>query len=106
MSSRLLAACCSAGLALTLTGCMQMPPATSQEPPRVLAFPAPPEEARFVYERTIRSSLDVIPAEETSALRRLVTGEKDRGEGLSKPSAVAVQEMDVHSRYRRHTRMD
>jgi len=52
-------------------------------------FPPPPEEPRFYWERTIRSSGDVVP-DDTGDLRRLITGEGTRGEALSKPYAVAV----------------
>lgn len=78
-----------AGLGL-LAGCAQapLPPdeAKAFKPP---VFPPPPEEPRFIYERTIRSSGDVVQ-DDTSELRRLVTGEEARGEALAKPYAVAV----------------
>lgn len=90
MTSRLLTTCCAAGLGLVLSGCMQMPPTTSSEPARPIVFPAPPEDARFVYERTIRSGGDVIPPAAGSELRRLVTGERIGAVALSKPYAVAV----------------
>lgn len=69
---------------------MQVPVATGAAAPRQIVFPAPPDEPRFVYERTIRSSGDVLPDEAGSELRRLVTGEQRGGEPLSKPYAVAV----------------
>jgi len=80
---------CSA-LVLLLAACASAPPATPPAAPRELVFPAPPDEPRFVFERTIRSSTDVLPEQATSGLRRLVTGEETRGEPLSKPYAVAV----------------
>ncbi len=73
-----------------LAGCAPMPPAGPAKAARAIVFPAPPEEPRFVYERTIRSSADVLPEEGGSELRRLVTGEQPGGEPLSKPYAVAV----------------
>jgi DNA-binding beta-propeller fold protein YncE len=76
--------------ALVLAGCAQAPAPQTAAAPASLVFPAPPDEPRFVYERSIRSSADVIPAEAGSDLRRLVTGEQATGEGLSKPYAVAV----------------
>lgn len=55
-----------------------------------LVFPAPPDEPRFVFERTLRGSADVVPDDEDSALRRVLTGEARSSEGLSKPYAIAV----------------
>ena len=77
-------------LVVLQTACMQMPVAAPAAPARALVFPPPPEEPRFVYERTIRSSADVLADEPGSELRRFVTGEQAGGEGLSKPYAVAV----------------
>jgi DNA-binding beta-propeller fold protein YncE len=74
-----------------LAGCGSAPPAAGPAPAaRPLVFPSPPDEPRFVFERVIRSSADVLPDQKTSELRRLVTGEETRGEPLSKPYAVAV----------------
>lgn len=76
-------------LAALLAACAQAPPrAPGSEQP--LVFPAAPDEARFVFERSIRGSADILPAEAASELRRLVTGEQASGELLSKPYAVAV----------------
>lgn len=79
-------------LVLALAACAPLGPAASTAAARPIVFPSPPEEARFVYERTIRSSGDVIPDEDDSKLRRLVTGEQRSGEPLSKPYAVAVHQ--------------
>lgn len=75
-------------LVTALTGCAAPPAAPAA--PKDLVYPAPPDEPRFVFERTIRSSGDVIPLDKDSQMRRLVTGEDARGEPLSKPYAVAV----------------
>ena len=76
--------------ALLLHGCAQVPTAPADGGPKEIVFPAPPDQPRFVFERTIRSSADILPAESGSELRRLVTGELVSGEALSKPYAVAV----------------
>lgn len=76
--------------ALWVSGCAVQPgkSAGALEKP---VFPPPPEEARFVYERTLYSSADVEKEDKSSDLRRLLTGENARsGEGLSKPYGVAV----------------
>jgi DNA-binding beta-propeller fold protein YncE len=80
----------AAMLALSQAACMQMPAPNPAAAARPLVFPPPPDEPRFVYERTIRSTGDVLPEESASALRRMVTGEQGGGEVLAKPYAVAV----------------
>lgn len=58
---------------------------------RSLVYPGPPDEPRFVYERAIRGSTDVVPEADQSALKRVLTGVSDeRAERLSKPYAIAV----------------
>ncbi len=61
-----------------------------------LVFPAPPDEPRFVYERTLRGSADVVPENEEFALKRVLTGENRTSEGLSKPYAVAVHQGRIY----------
>ena len=72
-----------------LAACAQLPQPPARKEVKLPVFPPEPEEPRFFYERTIRSSGDVVP-NNSSELRRLVTGEEQRGEPLSKPYAVAV----------------
>lgn len=55
-----------------------------------LIYPQPPDDPRFVYERTIYGSADVVPRRNDAALKRALTGELERSEGLAKPYAVAV----------------
>lgn len=58
---------------------------------RALVFPAPPDDPRFVFERAIRSSADVVPEADESALRRALTGVSGvSGEALTKPYSIAV----------------
>ena len=56
----------------------------------LLVFPPPPDEPRFIYERTLQSSNDVIPENDDDALMRSLTGAAKRGEGLGKPYGVVV----------------
>lgn len=58
--------------------------------PSQLVYPAPPDPPRFVYERTIYGSADVVPQRTDTALKRALTGDMERSEGLAKPYAVAV----------------
>ncbi len=83
-------------LALLLVGCGAPPVAPPGAAPRELVFPSAPEEPRFVFERSIRSSADILPDERAGELRRLVTGEDARGEPLSKPYAVAVTQGRIY----------
>ena len=55
-----------------------------------MVFPAPPDKPRYIYERTLRSDIDVIPDQEDDALKRMLTGEGKKGTALGKPYGVAV----------------
>ncbi len=81
---------------LGLLGACGSPPVAPIQAPRELVFPPAPEEPRFVFERSIRSSADILPDEKASELRRLVTGEEARGEPLAKPYAVAVSQGRIY----------
>jgi len=60
---------------------------------RTLVYPEPPDEPRFVYERAIRASTDVIPEADGSALKRALTGSSDEPmDRLNKPYSVAVHQ--------------
>lgn len=71
-------------------GVTQDRPGTSERPRGALAFPSPPDEPRFYYERTIFGSADVVESSEQSEFRTLLTGERETSEILNKPYAVAV----------------
>lgn len=60
--------------------------------PDQLIFPAPPDPPRYIYERTIYGSADVVPQRENQAFKRALTGELGSSEGLAKPYAVAVHQ--------------
>jgi len=82
--------------ALLLAACAPVPTVKPLQAQRPLVFPLPPDQPRFVYERTIYSSADVVPQAPGSDLRRMVTGEAITGEGLAKPYAVAIAEGRVY----------
>ena len=71
-----------------LSGCAS----TSQEtgPLEPLVFPSPPEQPRFVFERTFLGSGDVVFADSTTRWRQVLTGESQRGTGFSKPFDVVA----------------
>lgn len=81
--------------ALLIAGCAVVP----SEAPRTLdipVFPPPPDEARFIFERSIYSSADVAREDKNADLKRMLTGEQRRGEGLGKPYGVAVYQGRVY----------
>lgn len=85
---RLLTALASAGI---VAACAPMQESQKSEVRREqIVYPAPPDPPRFVYERTIYGSADVIPQRSDGAFKRMLTGESERSEGLSKPYAIAV----------------
>jgi DNA-binding beta-propeller fold protein YncE len=77
--------CC----AVALTGCATQEEAWRERPAEIV-FPAPPDQPRLVFERTIFSSADLFDGEAAARLRTLVTGERDAGRGFSKPFDVAT----------------
>ncbi|MDO8991396.1 MAG: hypothetical protein Q7U91_17360 [Sideroxyarcus sp.] len=83
------------GCAMGMAGCVSAPdvPVKKAPPP---VFPAPPAEARFVYERTLYSSADVVEEAASEGLRRMLVGGGRTGEGLGKPYGVAAYEGKVY----------
>lgn len=73
-----------------VSACAPLPPSKPSAVTGPLVFPAPPDEPRFVFERTIYGSADVFAETSESKLRSLLTGESARSEGLNKPNTVAV----------------
>jgi DNA-binding beta-propeller fold protein YncE len=83
--------CACLALAALLSACAPVPVANGDRTSESkLVYPAPPDEPRFIFERVIRGSADVVPEEEESALRRTLTGQGRTTEVLGKPYAVAV----------------
>lgn len=74
--------------ALLLAGCAAALP--DQKPQEIPVFPPAPDEARFVFERSIYTSADVVKDNKNSELKRMLTGESRAGEGLGKPYGVAA----------------
>lgn len=84
-------ACIFASSVALIAGCAELGDSGAvARPMGPLVFPAPPDDPRFVYERTIRSSADVEIDTGDDAFQRLVTGSQRAGYYLTKPYAVAV----------------
>ena len=76
---------------LALSGCAQIGDTeTVARPEGPPVFPGPPDEPRFIFERTIRSSADIEFESEDDSFRRLVTGAARSGVFMTKPYAVAA----------------
>lgn len=73
-----------------VTACATPPPVATPHVETKLVFPAPPDEPRIVYERTIYGTADVVKKSSSADFQRFVTGDIPGGEGLGKPYAVAV----------------
>ncbi len=80
---------------IILSGCTTTPEVNKKEKP-IPVFPPPPEKARFKYERSLYSSLDVSSEDSVNRFRRLVTGEQRMGQGLAKPFDVKVYQGRVY----------
>ncbi len=77
-------------LIVSLSGC-----ATTAENATLLefpVFPAPPDEPRFIYERSFFSNVDVEIESEESIFKRLITGARRLGIGMGKPFGVSVHQ--------------
>jgi len=79
-------------LVALLAGCAQLPDeqGVASAPAGPPVFPPPPDEPRFIFERTITNSTDVEADNKDDAFRRLVTGARRGGLFMTKPYAVAV----------------
>jgi len=75
-------------LIITVSSCA--PVDTKSEPLPALYFPAPPDEPRFVYERSVRGSADLLVDDDASRMRRLLTGERTTTMAFSKPFDVTA----------------
>ncbi len=73
---------------LLLAACAGAPERAELPPP--LAFPSPPEQPRFWFEGSLRSSAQLEVADGKSRLRMLLTGEQRSGDGFAKPFDVAA----------------
>ncbi len=76
-----------------LAGCASTPP-TPLEPPPV--YPAPPDEARFIYERTLRINEDVEGKSRLARFKTMATGRSQEARGIKKPWGVAARQGKVY----------
>lgn len=76
---------------LLLLAACAAPPEAPKKAPEIVVFPAPPDEPRFIFERSLHGSADVVAEDADFKMRQMFTGEAAKGgEGLAKPYAVAV----------------
>lgn len=74
---------------LVLSACAQMEE-KKDEVEKKLVWPEPPDEPRFIYERTIRTSADVTGLADDSVSKLLLTGERTKVSGFAKPYGAAT----------------
>lgn len=86
--------CLVCAVLLGLSACAQAPKKIAKKAAAPLVFPSPPDDARFFYERTIRSSRDVDTSIADTSLQELLTGTSAREANipLRKPYAIAVHQ--------------
>lgn len=65
-------------------------PREAPKPIEIPAYPPPPEQPRYYYDRTIFSSGNVIEDTSADQFRRFATGESATGRGLDKPFGVVA----------------
>jgi len=63
---------------------------------KIPVYPPPPDQPRFYYETTLTSSVDVVPDQEDSQMKALLTGISRSGEGMGKPYDVTVYQGTVY----------
>jgi DNA-binding beta-propeller fold protein YncE len=69
-----------------LASCAMAPPEDQVQVD--IVFPPPPEQARFIFERTIHGSADIKTVDNETRWRRILTGEAATSQGLAKPFDV------------------
>ena len=86
--------CLVCAVLLGLSACAQAPKKVIKKVAAPLVFPSPPDDARFFYERTIRSSRDVDTSIAETSLQELLTGTgaTEANIPLRKPYAIAVHQ--------------
>jgi len=80
-------------IVVALAACAQLPEGDApltEDQKNELAFPPPPDDAHFFWERTLRGSADVLVEDSTAEFKRSLTGLARVGEGMVKPYSVAV----------------
>lgn len=84
---------------IALSGCVASGPSTEAVKKKEvdqLAFPPPPDDPRYYFERTLRSSGDIEVDDESNLFKRALTGEQKKTTGLAKPYALAVRHGRVY----------
>src|SRR3569832_1171219 len=77
-----------------LAGCAGGPPAPTFKPP---VYPAPPDQDRYIYERSLRVNVVVELLSGFARWRELATGHSEEIRGLVKPYGLATQQGRVYA---------
>ena len=78
------------GTVLVLLASCAAAPTGEQESFGPIVYPPPPDEPRFIYERTIHGSADVVTVDSETKWRRALTGERATTVAFAKPFDVDV----------------
>lgn len=87
---------CASAMLVLLAGCAATPAPQAVKTAGPLYFPPPPEQPRFVYERTVRASSDIHKQDSKDRMRLMLTGESEQGRGMAKPFDVSVCQGQVY----------
>ncbi len=87
INQRLLPYLLTSLVAVMLSACSSGPQLTERPD---LAYPAPPDEARFYFEQTIRGSTDIVQATEDDKMMYFLTGQGRVSAGFGKPFDIAA----------------
>jgi len=79
-----------AAVTCLLVACAAGPQSADQQAASAIVYPAPPDEPRFYFERTIVGSADFEIVNSETKWRRVLTGEVATSAGFSKPFDVEV----------------
>jgi DNA-binding beta-propeller fold protein YncE len=84
-----------ASVVLALGACAVAPPRHHRTAP-VVVFPPPPAKARFVFERALRSSFNVVKETSTARFRQWATGAERVSQEFAKPFGVVAEDGRVY----------
>ncbi len=84
-----------AAVVLAVGACAVAPPRPHRSTP-IVVFPPPPAKARFVFERTLRGSSDVVKETSSARFRQWATGAERVSQQFAKPFDVVAEDGRVY----------
>lgn len=77
-------------MALVMSACVSTPKVAEET--FQLAWPAPPENPRFMYKRTFQASTDIVKETASERFKRMATGASASGNTIGKPYGVVARD--------------